>query len=418
VALALIVCILTLALPPVLLARPGHPLQGPGAPEAADPVPHLPAEGAPAGAIVPDGAPDPPELTASAAVLVDAASGRVLYAKNAHERRPPASLTKVMTALLCLELVDLEDMVTVSGRAAQAAGSSVWLAEGERHTVRDLLYALVLRSGNDAATALAEHVGGTEDDFVFLMNQRAAALGATDTHFRNPHGLPARGHLSTAADLALITREALSRPGFTTIASTLRYVMPWPGQPWDRALYNENRLLWLYPGADGVKTGWTSEAGRCLIASAVHDGLRLIAVLLDAPEMWADAAQLLDWGFDAFEPVTLYREGTTVGRVRLAGVADRYLEAVTACEVTVALLRGGERVAAVPELPDYVGTPVEAGTELGELRVTVGGRAAGQFPIRAARAATVSGAVGRFFQDLWILLRQTLVRLLVSRDGG
>jgi len=341
------------------------------------------------------------------------ASGRLLYSKNGRESRAPASLTKIMTALLSVETAGPDDVVTVSARAASAGGSSVWLAEGETHTVRDLLYALMLRSGNDAAVALAEHAGGTEDHFVLLMNRRAARIGASDTHFRNPHGLPARGHVTTAADLALIAREALLRPDFSAIVATRRYTMPWSGKPWDRALYNENRLLWLYPGADGVKTGWTTEAGRCLVASASRNGLRLAAVLLDAPQMWTDAAELLDWGFGAFRSVVLYPEGARVTRARLAGATERYVGLLAARDVAVALVPGEEdNVYAVPEAPPFVVAPVEEGAEAGVVRVVVNGQPLGGFPLRVAEPVPAGGIVGRFFRDIWVILRLTLERLL------
>lgn len=345
-------------------------------------------------------------------MLIDVSSGRVLYAKNAREKRPPASLTKVMTALVCLEVGDLNDTVAVSRGAASVGGSSVWLEEGETHRLKDLLYGLVLRSGNDAAEAVAEHVAGSVDSFVLLMNRRAVQMGLADTRFCNPHGLPAAGHRTTAADLARIVREALLRPDFRRLVSTRRHVMPWPGRPWDRVLYNENRLLWTYPGADGVKTGWTREAGRCLIASATREGWQLAVVLLDAPEMWADAARLLDWGFTGFRPVLVHPEGAPVTRVRLAGAAERWVGLVAGREVKVAVLPGEEeRVSATPSAPAFVRSPLPEGAEVGSLCVTLDGAPLASFPLVTAQAVPGGGLVARFLQDLWALLAATLATL-------
>lgn len=359
------------------------------------------------------GAPPAPDVTAASAALMDVSSGRVLYAKNGHVRRAPASLTKVATALVALEAGDLDSLVEVSAAAAGIGGSSIWLEAGEQQTLRDLLYGLMLRSGNDAAAAIAEHVGGTVDHFVYEMNRLAARVGAGDTHFRNPHGLPALGHYSSALDMALLAREGLLRSDFRELVSTRRYVMPWPGHPWDRAVYNENRLLWLYPGADGVKTGWTEEAGRCLIASATRDGWQLVAVVLHAPDMWADATELLDWGFSSFESRLVCRAGEEVAQVRVAGAAERWVPLATARDVRIALLAGGNEGFRVdPDVPPYVTSPVAEGETIGTLRVVVGGEALGNAPLVSLRPVAAGGLVGQFLQDVWVLLRNLFDRLL------
>jgi len=375
-------------------------------------VPAAVGGGSGAGVVVPEGAPPAPRVTASSAVLIDVSSARVLYAKNAREKRAPASLTKVMTALVCLEAGDLDDTVTVSRTAAAVGGSSIWLEEGETQRLEDLLYGLLLRSGNDAAEAVAEHVAGSVESFVLLMNRRAAEMGLADTTFRNPHGLPAPGHLTTAADLARIAHEALLRPDFRRVVSTRRHVMPWPGRPWDRVLYNENRLLWVYPGADGVKTGWTSEAGRCLIASATRGGWQLAVVLLDAPEMWTDAVRLLDWGFSSFRPVLIHPEGAPVTRVRLAGAAERWVDLVAGRAVKVALLPGElERVSLTPSAPVFVRSPLPEGAEVGSLWVSLDGAPLASFPLVTAQDVPGGGLVASFLQGLWALVVTALSRL-------
>ncbi len=246
-------------------------------------------------------------LSAAAAILVDAESGEILYAQAARERRAPASLTKVMTAVVVLERARLAEQVVVSRRAPEAGGHAMGLRPGQRLSVRDLLAALMIRSANDAAVALAEHVGRSVPAFAALMNAKARALGMTDTHFENPHGLDAPDHHSTAYDLAILTRYAFQSPIFADLVRTRQAVITVKapgigkrqGRPVvrQRVLRSHNRLLDAFEGADGVKTGFTSEAGRCLVASARRGDRRLIAVLLNDPRRWDDAALLLEYGF-------------------------------------------------------------------------------------------------------------------------
>lgn len=246
----------------------------------------------------------PEEVAAASALLVEADSGDILYARAAHERRAPASLTKVMTAVVVLERAKLSDQVVVSPRAREAGGHAMGLRAGHRLSVRDLLSALLVLSANDAAVALAEHVGHSVAGFAALMNAKAQALGMRDTHFRNPHGLDAPDHYSTAYDLAILTRYALQNPTFAQIVRTRQTVITLRGPARRRGraaaarvLRTHNRLLTAFEGADGVKTGFTSEAGRCIVASAQREGRRLIAVLLKDPRRWEDAASLLEYGF-------------------------------------------------------------------------------------------------------------------------
>jgi D-alanyl-D-alanine carboxypeptidase len=236
---------------------------------------------------------------------VDHETGEILYAHAARERRSPASLTKVMTAIVVLEKTQLTDQVVVGPTARDAGGSTLGLRPGQRASVRDLLAALLIKSANDAAVALAEHVGGSVAGFAALMNAKAQALGMRDSHFQNPHGLDAPDHYASAYDLALLTRYALQSPVFAQLVrarqEAIRLMGPGKrrGRPEvaTRIIRSHNRLLGGFDGADGVKTGFTSEAGRCLVASAQRDGKRLIAVLLNDPRRWDDAASLLQYGF-------------------------------------------------------------------------------------------------------------------------
>jgi D-alanyl-D-alanine carboxypeptidase (penicillin-binding protein 5/6) len=326
---------------------------------------------------------DPPDITGDAAVLEDLDTGQVLYRRQPSKRRPIASLTKVMTALLVLDRTNPDDRVTVSAHAASQTGSVLGLERGERITVQHLLYGLLLQSSNDAAVALAEHVGGSVDRFVRMMNDRAAALGLKDTEFRSPNGLDDRGH-STALDLAKLTRVAYANATFAAIVATRFHSIPAPSGP-PRRIQNRNALLWLYPGALGVKTGFTTPAGHCLVAAAERNGLRLLAVVLDEPsDTFSDGAALLDYGFTAFTNATLVRAGEAVGPVDVRG---RTVPAF-AGRTLVALVRQRDlpiiRRRVVPT--SGLRAPVRAGQTVGQVRFTVGSRLVGEVPAIASRA--------------------------------
>ncbi|HEX9124325.1 MAG TPA: D-alanyl-D-alanine carboxypeptidase family protein [Actinomycetota bacterium] len=267
---------------------------------------------------------EPPDLVAPSAALVDLDSGQVLFEKDAGARRPVASLTKIMTALLVLQRSQPSDLVTVSADAAvprQTVGvSQLGLQAGERISVGQLLYALLLQSANDAAVALAEHVSGSVDSFVTAMNARARRLGLRNTRFASPNGLDDTGY-SSALDLARLTRVAYRDPLFAQVVATKFDDIPSPGgEP--RVVQNRNVLLWLYPGAIGVKTGYTSAAGFCVVAAAQRAELRLVAVVLGEPgEPFSAAAELLDFGFSAFERRQLVEAGERLGSVQIDGRA-------------------------------------------------------------------------------------------------
>jgi len=238
------------------------------------------------------------ETSARAAVVMDVNSNRILYSKNMDEKMAMASTTKIMTTLVAIESGRLDEKVTISKRASYMEGSSIYLREGEVHTVNDLLYAIMLRSGNDAATAVAEHIGGSAEGFAEMMNKKAREIGANNTRFANPHGLDAEGHYTTARDLALITSYALKNPLFSTIVSSKKKVMEGPpSENWDRIMINKNKMLWQFDGGDGVKTGFTKKAGRCLVSSATREGMRLVCVVLNCGPMWDESSALLEYAF-------------------------------------------------------------------------------------------------------------------------
>ena len=254
-------------------------------------------------------------VSANSAILIEATTGRVLFEQNAYEKRPMASTTKVMTAILALENCDPDEMVVVSQNASGVGGSSIWLSVGEHMPLSDMLFGLMLSSGNDAAIAIAEHVAGSVDEFVAMMNAKAQEIGAYNTHFVNPNGLPADDHYTTAYDLAMICAYAMRNNYFCEIVKTQYKTIPWEGHEWDRVCKNKNKLLWNYEGGNGIKTGYTDAAGKCLCAAAKRDGMQLIAVVLDAPDMFNDCTRLLDYGFENYENRALMSSGEYVGDV-------------------------------------------------------------------------------------------------------
>jgi serine-type D-Ala-D-Ala carboxypeptidase (penicillin-binding protein 5/6) len=252
-----------------------------------------------------------PSVSASAAVLMEQKSGRVLYEKNPHQVRRIASITKIMTAILAIESGKLDEMVKVSGNAIKAEGSSVYLKEGEKIKLEDLVYGLMLRSGNDAAVAIAEHVGGSLDGFVFLMNEKAQEIGMKNTNFANPHGLDDHeNHHSTAYDMALLTRYAMNNDTYKKIAGTKVHRAPNPTESWDRVWKNKNRLLTeLYEYTTGGKTGYTKRAKRTLVTTATKEDLNLIAVTLNGPDDWNDHINMYETAFRNFEMVDVLNKG-------------------------------------------------------------------------------------------------------------
>ncbi|MGE5529010.1 MAG: D-alanyl-D-alanine carboxypeptidase family protein [Patescibacteria group bacterium] len=315
-----------------------------------------------------------PRLSAASAVLLEAATSTILYAHDEHVRRAPASTTKIMTALVALEKGNLRSIVTIGAEAGATPGSSARLHAGERLTLGELLQGLMLCSGNDAAVAIAEHIGGSIGGFAALMNRRAAEFGAFDTHFRNPHGLSAIGHYTTAYDLALITRYALQHPAFARLVRTREEELSRAFEERQESIANTNRLLWSFAGADGVKTGTTSEAGHCLVASATRDGRQLVAVVLRSHDRWRDAAALLEYGFSDFRLLTLAEEGKAVTTARLAGRGGGRVALVPRRRLAVVCRRGQEAqvrtVRILPRAP--LDGPLRPGMAVGRVAVFYG----------------------------------------------
>ena len=313
-------------------------------------------------------------VSAAHAIVLDAATGRVLYQRNPDERSLVASTTKIMTAIVICEQCNVLDRMRIPKEAVGIEGSSMYLREGEVLTIQDLLYGLMLSSGNDAAVALAIYCGGTVEGFVALMNDKARQLGMENTHFENPKGLDSPGHYSTARDLAILAAYAMNNPIFAKTVSTKTL------KTGNRYLTNHNKLLWQYPGADGVKTGFTKAAGRILVSSALRDGRRLICVTINDPNDWADHKTLLEQGFSGFTHQVLVNAGETLGTLEvLNGTGDRV--SVVAEEDFPYALAQGERVSFVLPPPGFVYAPVDRGQEAGFVHILVDGCAVGKVSV-------------------------------------
>lgn len=313
-------------------------------------------------------------VSARKAILVDTATGRVLYEKNADTQSLIASTTKIMTALVICEQCNVLDRMRIPKEAVGIEGSSMYLREGEVLTIQELLYGLMLHSGNDAAVALALYCGGTVEGFAELMNDKARSLGMTQSHFENPNGLDAPGHYSTARDLAILAAYAMENPIFYKTVSAKSVTIG------ERYLRNHNKLLWQVEGADGVKTGYTRAAGRILVSSATREGRRLVAVTINAPDDWNDHKHLLEEGFSGFEVKRIVNAGDCVGLVQVAGGQTDYVELLAAENFDFALT-AEEKPEMVFSGPGFVYAPVTEGAEAGYAHVCIDGKSVGKIPL-------------------------------------
>ena len=309
-------------------------------------------------------------VSARSAILIEQSSGRVLFEKEAHTKRRIASITKIMTAILAIESGKMEEVATVSHRAVRTEGSSIYLKPNEKIKVEHLVYGLMLRSGNDAAVAIAEHIAGSVEGFVFLMNQKAAEIGMRNTEFANPHGLDdAENHYSTAYDMALLMRYAMQNETFREISSAEVYRAPNPGERWDRVWRNKNKLLTsLYKYCTGGKTGYTKRAKRTLVTTASKDGLELIAVTLNAPDDWNDHISMYEYGFNNYilakvddENIVgkvkdnFYRKKITTNRNFLYPVTEEEMEKI---RLKVVMLKPKKEWENVDKIPRVVGKAI------------------------------------------------------------
>lgn len=319
--------------------------------------------------------------SAVSAIVMDADSGTVIFEKNSHQKLPPASITKIMTMLLVMEAVDqgklkLSDMVSTSERAASMGGSQIFLEVGEQMTVEEMLKGVAMASGNDASVALAEKLAGTEEQFVAMMNERAKQLGLKNTHFMNSNGLPVENHYSSAYDIAVMSRELMKYDLIRSFTGKYQdYLRKDTEKPfW---LVNTNKLVRFYDGADGIKTGYTSEAKYCLSASAMRDGMRVIAVVMGAPSTKirnAEVTQMLDYSFAQYMNYPLINKGEVIGSLEIEKGMERKLDIVAPQPYSVLVKRGSntDQIHYVLDMDESIKAPVIEGQPIGKLMIYQG----------------------------------------------
>ena len=322
-----------------------------------------------------------PCVSAKSAILIDLAERNILYEKNAHARMPMASTTKIITALVASEILEPSATVKIPHEAVGIEGSSIYLVENEILTVEQLLYALLLESANDAATALAIAAAGSIQEFAKKCNDKATELGLRNTNFTNPHGLYDENHYTSAYDLAVLSAEALKSELLQKIFSTKSAKIPLgataeePHGIGTRVLKNHNKMLSLYSGAIGMKTGFTKKSGRCLVSAAKKDELTLIAVTLNAPDDWQDHTKMLDYGFDRYEYKTFYEAGEFVYNFPLSNAECDYASATNLTPIKALVLKGENNIKAEVEAHfRFAIAPVKQGQMLGKLSLTVGNK--------------------------------------------
>ena len=314
-------------------------------------------------------------ISAQKAIMIDADGGTILYEKRANEKSLIASTTKIMTALIICEQCNVLDRMCIPKEAVGVEGSSLYLQEGEVLTLQELLYGMMLHSGNDAATALAIYCAGTVEGFAQLMNDKARMLKMNNSHFVNPHGLDAPNHYSTAQDLAILTCYAMQNPIFAQTVSTKSVRIS------NRSLSNHNKLLWRVDGVDGVKTGYTKAAGRILVSSAQRQGRRLIIVTIDDGNDWVDHASLYEQGFSSYHPCQIVTKGQVLGLLQVFG-GEQGLVAVVAQEDFIFPLADGEQTIIRLSNKLMVFAPVVEGADAGYAYICLGNKSIGKVPLQ------------------------------------
>ncbi len=353
--------------------------------------------------VVSFGATEPPAILAETAIVIDVKTGQVLYDKNMHEQREPASTTKIITALLALENLDLSKTVTKDAETPFTEGSRIYLLEGEQVTVEQLMYALLLESANDAAVALGKEIAGSVPAFAEVMNKKAKELGAENTNFVNPNGLHEDGHLTTAYDLAMIAREAMKNEEFRKLVMTYRYIIPATNKQDTRYLYNTNRLIYdektkvlvngvmraaKYEGVTGIKTGYTSHAGGCLVSGAIRGDTELISVVMKSTDAgrFADSIALLDYAFDNYKSVKAMDGGTILGEIPVKRGSERKVQVVARQDAYATLPSEASSSLVKTEviLDDKVNAPITKGQKVGAVEIYAGDQHVGTVDAVAA----------------------------------
>lgn len=321
-------------------------------------------------------------LSAKSSVLYEPTEKRFIYSKNADTRLPMASTTKIMTALVAIDRCPLDRIVSIADKAIGIEGSSLYLKAGEALSMKDLLYGLLLRSANDAACAIAYEIAGGIDEFADMMNEKAQELGLTDTHFTNPHGLHDTEHYTTARELAIISAAALSRPELKEIVSTKRVTIK-NSEGEARLVVNHNKLLSMYEGAIGVKTGFTKKAGRCLVGACERDGLSFITVTINAPDDWNDHIKLFDLGYSLFEMRTLAEKNEFLYKIPVIGGKEDSIIITNKDEIKRIFKRSDPTVTKQIDLCRYTSAPIKEGDIIGYVKFYLDGEEIERIPLTA-----------------------------------
>lgn len=336
-----------------------------------------------------------PNVTATSAIVMEASTGHVIYARNPDKKMFPASTTKMVTLIMALENGKPNDMVTVSKNAFGVEGSTLYLETGDKMPLNELLCGMIMHSGNDAATAVAEHIDGDIKKFAEHMTRRAHELGAVHSQFKNPHGLPDENHFTTAYDLALLAAHGYSLEGFEETVSAQEKIYQWIHDP-AKKLRSENQMLWLYRGGNGVKTGYTDAAGRCLVSAAKRDGIQLVAVVLDSYYMWNDSIALLDYGFANVGSETVIRDGEVVKVLPVVSGHKKTMAVKTSENVVVPVFKNDRNFSVEYELPKVLSAPIKKGETVGKAHVILDGKEIAETNLIAADSDTQKS----FFQLL------------------
>ncbi len=310
------------------------------------------------------------EITAKSAIVIDMNSQRILYAKNENEKLPFASTTKIMTAIVAIEMCDLQEVVKIDDRSIGTEGSSIYLQKGEELTLSDLLYGLMLHSGNDAAEAIAYHISGSIENFTALMNYKAKLIGAHNTNFMNPHGLPNELHYTTAADLAHICIYAMQNDIFRQIVATKNMTIITNGTGISRNLVNKNKLLYSYEGANGIKTGYTDLAGRCLCGAAEQNGIQLISVVLNSEDIYGDTQKLFDYYFENYSEHTFMKKGEYVLSIPIENSYKKIYRVYLPEDISAAVKEEELQTVQIKyNFIKQIDAPMQKGDKIGEIEI-------------------------------------------------
>lgn len=361
---------------------------------------------APASAFNPLAAPDF-GLTAKSAILIEATTGRVIFEKNADAREYPASMTKMMTCILSLEKTKPTDVIHIADAACSVGGSSLYLQKGDIMTMQQLRQGMMLVSGNDAAVAIACAVSGSVPAFVDLMNEKAKSIGALNTHFDNPNGLPDKNHYSTARDMAKIADYCYQNAAFRKIVDCKDQEIHWI-YPKNKkfVFFNTNHLLWTYPYANGIKTGYTEEAGGCLAASATHDGTTLIAVVMhtnDAEDRFTEAKQLLEYGFKMVKMQRAYTKDQLRKTLHVHDGKTAEISVAPSHDIEYPIIKGQDNAdySISLDLPHYLKAPINTGDQVGYVNILYKGKVVGKVPILAEQSSQQGFSFGSFYYTIY-----------------